>query len=79
MSIGTIALICGILGVVGGFIPIINNFTFVLCIAAIIIGFKAKRLPGEKRKAKIGFTLGITGIAITVIYFLLVAIMVSAV
>lgn len=65
LSIG--ALVCGILGIVGSFIPIVCYFTFVLSILGIIFGAigmkKAKEAGGSKGLAIAGLVLGIIGAA----------------
>lgn len=57
------ALICGILGIVGSFIPVVCYFTFVLAILGIVFGVKGRRLaePGQTGLATAGFVLGIIG------------------
>ena len=59
------ALVCGILGIVGLFIPVVGYFTFVLAILGIIFGAKArKNCPDEKKGlATAGLVLGIIGTA----------------
>lgn len=55
------ALVCGILGLVGAWFPIVQYFTFILSILAIIFGVKArKQEPGGMATA--GFVLGIIGV-----------------
>ncbi len=43
------ALVCGILGIIGSFIPIVCYVTFILAILGIVFGVKARKtaLPGE--------------------------------
>ncbi len=57
------ALVCGILGIVGGFIPIVQYFTFVLAILGIVFGVKARKTAedSEKGLATAGLVLGIIG------------------
>ena len=38
------ALVCGILGIVGSFIPWVCYFTFVLAILGIVFGVKGRKL-----------------------------------
>ncbi len=55
------SLVCGILGLIGAWFPIIQYFTFILSILAIIFGVKArKQEPGGMATA--GFVLGIIGV-----------------
>lgn len=66
-----ITLVCGILGLVGGFIPYVKYFTLVLAIVAIVLGSKtqkAARVAGESTAmATTGMVLGIIGVAFTVL------------
>ncbi len=60
------ALICGILGIVGGFIPVVQYFTFVLSILGIIFGVKARKEISDKRGlATAGMICGIVGAAVS--------------
>ena len=60
------ALICGILGIVGSFIPIVQYFTFVLAILGIVFGVKARKDAAEDKRglATAGLVLGIIGTAL---------------
>lgn len=62
------ALICGILGIIGGWFPVVQYFTFVLAILGIILGAKAKKAAvanGEPTgMATAGLVLGIIGTAL---------------
>jgi hypothetical protein len=60
------ALVCGILGIAGGFIPVVQYFTFVLAILALIFGAVARK-KGGGAMATAGLILGIIGVVITVI------------
>ena len=42
------ALVCGILGIVGSFIPWVCYFTFVLAILGIVFGVKGRKLAPRK-------------------------------
>lgn len=59
------ALICGILGIVGSFIPVVTYFTTVLAILGIIFGVKGKQqadlINSGKGLATAGLVLGIIG------------------
>ena len=57
------ALVCGILGIIGSFIPIVCYVTFILAILGIVFGVKARKtaLPGETGLATAGLVLGIIG------------------
>ena len=48
------ALVCGILGIVGGFIPVVNYFTLVLAILGIVFGVKARKQSAEAQDGKQG-------------------------
>ncbi len=63
------ALVCGILGIVGSFIPVVSYFTLVLAILGIVFGIKGRKLatPETKGLATAGFVLGIIGICFAVI------------
>lgn len=64
-GLGVAALVCGILGIVGSFIPIVRYFTLVLAILGIIFGVKARKscTPEKKGLATAGLVLGIIGTA----------------
>ena len=59
------ALVCGILGIIGGFIPVVSYFTLVLAILGIVFGSKGMKIAkatGEgKGLATAGLVLGIIG------------------
>lgn len=59
------ALVCGILGIVGSFIPVVCYFTLVLAILGIVFGakgMKEAKVTGEgKGLAVAGLVLGIIG------------------
>ncbi len=61
------ALVCGILGIVGSFIPYVGFFTFVLAILGIVFGVKARNLARQTGEgmgvATAGLVLGIIGTA----------------
>ncbi len=63
------ALVCGILGIVGSFIPVVSYFTLVLAILGIIFGVKGRKMatPETKGLATAGFVLGIIGVCFAVI------------
>lgn len=65
------ALVCGILGIVGSFIPVISYFTLVLAILGIVFGAKgmkiAKATGQGQGLATAGLVLGIIGTAFGVI------------
>lgn len=73
----TAALVCGILGLIGGFIPVVNYFTLVLSIVAIVLGVKAKKeLAAQSQPtgmATAGLVMGIIGVSFAVIGILTVA------
>ncbi len=59
------ALICGILGIVGSWIPVVCYFTLVLAIVGIVLGVKGRKnaeMTGNgKGLATAGLVLGIIG------------------
>lgn len=57
------ALICGILGIVGSFIPVVCYFTLVLAILGIVFGVigRKRAQPNERGLATAGLVLGIIG------------------
>ena len=71
------ALVCGILGIVGSFIPVVTYFTFILSILGIIFGVKGNKIAkatGEgKGMATAGLVLGIIGAAFGVLGLLCAA------
>lgn len=62
-NFSTISLVCGILGLVAPFIPVVGYFSLVFSIVAIVLGVKARKLTeGQKNgMATAGFVLGIIG------------------
>lgn len=70
------ALVCGILGIVGCFIPVVRNFNFVLAILAIVFGAKAMKTAKENQEptgmAVAGLVLGIIGVVMGVLSVLCV-------
>ncbi len=72
MFIAIAALVCGILGIVGGFIPVVNYFTLVLAILGIVFGVKARKQSAEAQDGKqgmatAGLVCGIVGAAFGVV------------
>ncbi|MEG1764808.1 MAG: DUF4190 domain-containing protein [Oscillospiraceae bacterium] len=64
------ALVCGILGIIGGFIPVVCYFTLVLSILGIIFGAKARKQVAEDGKQGIalaGLICGIVGTAFSAV------------
>lgn len=59
------ALVCGILGIVGSFIPVVCYFTLILAILGIVFGVKGRKMaePNQKGLATAGLVLGIVGTA----------------
>lgn len=69
-KIGVASLVCGIVGIVGIFIPILNFFTIVPSILAIIFSRKAKKDIIQSQGVVLsGFILGIVGVVVNVICF----------
>ena len=71
-GLATAALVCGILGLVGGFIPVVSWFTGILAILAIIFGVIARKNgPEDKRgMATAGMVMGIIAVALTLLVIL---------
>lgn len=69
MAIG--ALVCGILSLIGGFIPVVNYFTLVLAIVGIVLGVKARKDLAEQGlptgMATAGMVLSIVSLSLTVL------------
>jgi hypothetical protein len=70
-SLGTAALVCGILGLCGGAIPLVQYFTFILSILAIAFGKsvrkKAKYTGQPTGMATAGMVFGIIAVSGTII------------
>lgn len=64
-NMSIVALVCGILGIIGGFIPVVKYFTFVLAILGIVFGVLGKKKVVEEGEstglATAGLVLGIIG------------------
>ena len=65
-NISIAALVCGILGLVGGAIPVVQYFTFVLAIVGIVLGVKGRKAGGGSM-ATAGMVLGIIGTVLTIV------------
>lgn len=65
------SLVCGILGLIGGFIPVVQYFTLVLAIVGIVLGVKARKdLSAEGQPtgmATAGMVLGIISVGLTIL------------
>lgn len=76
------ALICGILGIVGGWISVVQNFTFVLAIVAIVLGSKVMKDSSasaeEVKQAKLGRLLGIIGVVFTICVYIVTFVLIGA-
>jgi hypothetical protein len=76
------ALVCGILGIVGGAIPTVQYFTGILAILAIFFGVTERKkalLAGlPTGMATAGMVLGIIAVALTVIAIIIIAIFAGA-
>lgn len=66
------ALICGILGIIGSWIPLVCYFTFVLAILGIVFGVKGRKYK-KNGLATAGLVLGIIGTCLGAIGILCVA------
>ena len=64
-NMSIVALVCGILGIVGAWIPVVCYFTLVLSIVGIGFGAKGRKAAAENEKglATAGLVLGIIGTA----------------
>lgn len=47
-NISIAALVCGILGIVGSFIPVVQYFTLVLAILGIVFGVKGRKAERQR-------------------------------
>ncbi len=60
------ALVCGILGIIGSFIPVVSYFTFILAILGVVFGVKGRKqavVSGQGMGlATAGLVLGIIGV-----------------
>lgn len=68
-GISIASLVCGILGLVGAWFPIVQYFTFVLSILGIIFGVKGRKTApqGKTGLATAGMVLGIISVALSLI------------
>jgi len=75
------ALVCGIIGIIGAFIPYVNIFCLVLAILGIVFGVKgmkkAKITGAGKGLAVAGLVLGIIGTSFSAILVLCTVILVG--
>ena len=74
---GKTALILGLIGLIGLFIPILNIASIPLAILAIAIGNKAKKEDPYNKKARTAVTLGIITLGLLVIVGFTVAIVLT--
>ncbi|MBR5090714.1 MAG: DUF4190 domain-containing protein [Ruminiclostridium sp.] len=68
-----VSLVCGIVGLVGGWIPVVQYITGILSILGIVFGamaLKDKPEGSEKGMAVTGLVLGIVACAITLLVIL---------
>ena len=73
------ALVCGILGIVGGFIPVVQYVTTVLSILGIIFGVIGRKKCTNKGLATAGLVLGIIGYAFSVLGIVCICVLAGAV
>lgn len=80
-AFSVVALICGLLGCVGAFLPIITYFAWVIGVLGIIFGAlgmkKSKETNTGHGLAVAGFVLGIIGTVIGLIGFLCIVVLAS--
>lgn len=65
-NISIAALVCGLLGIAGGSIPVVQYFTFVLSIIGIVLGVKGRRMGGGGM-ATAGMVLGVISVVLNII------------
>ena len=62
------SLVCGILGIIGGWLPVVCYFTTILAILGIVFGVKARKDPTQSiGMANAGLVCGIIGTVFSVI------------
>ena len=68
-NMSIVALVCGILGIVGAWIPVVCYVTLILSIIGIVFGVKGRKAAAENEKglATAGLVLGIIGAAFAAI------------
>ena len=80
-SMSVSAFVCGILGIVGSFLPIIGYFTLVLAILGIVFGARGMKIAKYNHESKglaiAGLVLGIIGVSFYVLVILLVGFVLS--
>ncbi len=66
-NMSIVALVCGILGIVGAWIPVVCYITLVLSIVGIVFGVKGRKAAAENEKglATAGLVLGITSVQLS--------------
>ncbi len=77
-SFSIAALVLGILGIVGGFLPVVQYFTTICAILGIVFGVKGRRMSiaatgSASGLATAGLVLGIIGTAFAVLGIVCVA------
>lgn len=60
------SLVCGILGIIGSFIPVVRYFTLILAILGVVFGVKARKIE-KNGMATAGLVCGIVSLAFTAI------------
>ena len=75
-NLPVIALVCGIISLVGDCIPIVCYFTGILAILAIVFGVKGRKTApeGKTGMATAGMVLGIIGLALLVVSIICVCV-----
>ena len=75
-NLPVIALVCGILGLVGSWIPVVRYFTTILAILGIVFGVKGRKTApeGKTGMATAGMVLGIISLALSVIAIICVCV-----
>lgn len=81
-NISIAALICGILGLIGGWIPVVVYFTLVLSILAIVFGVKGRKMAqadgAPTGMATAGMVLGIISVAFSAVMIVCTVVCVGA-
>ena len=71
------ALVCGILCIIGAWIPVVTYFTVILAVLGIVFGVKGQKIAKETNSGKglatAGLVLGIIGAAFAVIGIICIA------
>ena len=80
-SLAIAALVCGILGLVGAFIPGVNSVTWLLAILGIIFGVVSRKTapPDKRGMATAGMILGIVSLGLHILAIICIAMCAGAI